>query len=90
VVGLPQCFLSGGILICRIGYINAQYGLQHESLLIRSFADLEVGFQFAEIKPVTSYGFRSFNAQVARWKLPGPAVALTYDYKGTIYYGFPW
>jgi len=49
-----------------------------------------VGFQFAEIKPLTNYGFRSFNRQVARWKLPGPVDALTYDYQGNIYYGFPW
>jgi hypothetical protein len=48
------------------------------------------GFQYAEIKPLTDYGFRSFNAQVARWKLDGPVHVFTYDYQGNIYYGFPW
>jgi hypothetical protein len=54
-------------------------------------ADAELtGFQYAEIKPLTDYGFRSFNTQVARWKLDGPVHVFTYDYQGNIYYGFPW
>jgi hypothetical protein len=50
----------------------------------------DFGFQFGEIKPATDYGFRTFNAQVARWKLPAPVQVITYDYQGNIYYGFPW
>ena len=48
------------------------------------------GFQYAELKPLTDYGFRSFNAQVFRWKLDGPVHVFTNDYQGNIYYGFPW
>ena|ERR1700733_8694168 len=47
-----------------------------------------VGFQFANIKPMTEYGYRSFSAQVARRKLPTSVLAITYDYNGNIYYGF--
>jgi hypothetical protein len=49
-----------------------------------------VGFRYAEIKPVSDYGFRSYTGQVARWKLPEPVLAITYDYQGNVYYGFPW
>lgn len=49
-----------------------------------------VGFRYAEIKPVSEYGFRTYTWQVARWKLPEPVLAITYDYHGNIYYGFPW
>lgn len=47
------------------------------------------GFRYAEIKPVTDSGFRTFNRQLARWKLSEPVLAITYDYDGNIYYGFP-
>jgi hypothetical protein len=50
----------------------------------------EAGFRYAEIKPVSDYGFRSYTEQVARWKLPEPVLAISYDYLGNIYYGFPW
>ena len=40
-----------------------------------------VGFRYAEIKPVSDYGFRSYNEQVARWNLPEPVLAITYDYQ---------
>ncbi|MGD0189407.1 MAG: hypothetical protein ABSD74_01565 [Rhizomicrobium sp.] len=49
----------------------------------------KLGFQFAEIKPLTNSGYSTFNAQVARWKLPDPVLPITYDYDGNIYYGFP-
>jgi hypothetical protein len=49
----------------------------------------KVGFRYAEIKPLTKYGIRSFAAQGARWKLPGPVQAISYDSKGNIYLGFP-
>ena len=49
-----------------------------------------IGFRFAEIKPTTNYGIASYSAQVARWKLPAPVQAISYDYEGNIYYGFPW
>ena len=48
------------------------------------------GFQYAEIKPLTDQGFRSFNTQVARWRLNGPVHVFTYDYQGNFYHGFPW
>jgi hypothetical protein len=51
---------------------------------------LKTGFRYTEIKPLTNYGFRSFNAQVARWRLNEPVHVFTYDYEGNIYYGFPW
>ena len=55
------------------------------------FGDADLtGFQYGEIKPLTDYGYRSFNTQVARWKLDGPVHVFTYDYQGNIYYGFPW
>lgn len=49
----------------------------------------DVGFKFAEIKALTDDGFRSFNTQIARWKLSDSVLAITYDYEGNIYYGFP-
>jgi hypothetical protein len=47
------------------------------------------GFQLAEIKPMTNSGFRSFRAQVARGKLADHGLAITYNAKGDIFYGFP-
>ncbi|HEX4157604.1 MAG TPA: hypothetical protein VHY79_03950 [Rhizomicrobium sp.] len=49
-----------------------------------------VGFRYAEIKPLSNSGFSRFKGQVARWKKPAPVLAITYDYDGNIYYGFPW
>jgi hypothetical protein len=49
----------------------------------------QVGFRFAEIKPLTKSGISKFNAQVARWKLPGLVQAISYDPRGNIYNGFP-
>ena len=48
-----------------------------------------VGFRFAEIRPMTKSGFRSFSAQVARGKLADDVLAITYNAKGDIFYGFP-
>jgi hypothetical protein len=46
------------------------------------------GFQYAQIKPMTEYGYRSFCAQIARRKFPAAVLAVTYDDEGNIYYGF--
>ena len=64
-------------------------GMKGVDIEIRAQFESIAGFQFAEIKPLTGSGFRTFIAQVGRWKLPGPVHAFTYDYKGYIYYGFP-
>ncbi len=49
----------------------------------------KVGFEYAEIKPLTKSGIRKFAEQVARWKLPSSVQAISYDSKGNIYLGFP-
>jgi len=47
----------------------------------------EVGYQFAEIKPLTRSGESTFNQQLQRWGV-GPVQAITYDAAGNVYYGF--
>jgi hypothetical protein len=53
-----------------------------------------VGFKYAEIKPNTESGQRSFNDQVQRWKdngkIPENATVqpITYDADGTVHLGF--
>lgn len=49
-----------------------------------------VGFRYAEIKPMSSSGLSRFKTQVTNiWNLEGQVQAITYDYDGNIYYGFP-
>jgi hypothetical protein len=49
-----------------------------------------VGFEFAEIKPLSRTGRTRFNDQVLNvWDLDGRVQAITYDKNGNIYYGFP-
>ena len=48
-----------------------------------------VGFRFAEIKPLSNAGFSRFKRQVTRWNLSAPVELITYDYEGSIYFGFP-
>jgi len=48
----------------------------------------QVGFQYGEIKPLTSSGEASFNRQVQNWALPAPVQAITYDSQGNVYRGF--
>jgi hypothetical protein len=49
-----------------------------------------VGFQYAEIKPLSRSGRSRFNNQVLNvWDLEGRVQAITYDKNGNIYYGFP-
>lgn len=47
-----------------------------------------VGYQFAEIKPLTLSGEAAFNRQLQRWGV-GPIQSITYDAAGRVYYGFP-
>lgn len=49
-----------------------------------------IGFDFAEIKPLSRSGRSRFNYQVLNvWDLEGRVQAITYDQNGNIYYGFP-
>jgi hypothetical protein len=49
-----------------------------------------VGFEYAEIKPLSRTGRSRFNNQVLNvWDLEGRVQAITYDEFGNIYYGFP-
>lgn len=49
-----------------------------------------VGFEFAEIKPLSRSGRARFNNQVLNvWDLEGRVQAITYDKNGNIYSGFP-
>ncbi len=68
---------------------NTAPGMKGVDIEVPTVSIAEVGFRYAEIKPLTKYGIRSFAAQVARWKLPGPVQAISYDSKGNIYLGFP-
>jgi hypothetical protein len=53
-------------------------------------AVLRLGFRYGEIKPLSPTGYSTFNDQVLNvWDLEGQVQAITYDYKGNIYYGFP-
>lgn len=47
----------------------------------------EVGFQYAEIKPLSPSGEATFNRQLQEWGV-GPVQAITYDAAGNVYYGF--
>jgi hypothetical protein len=47
----------------------------------------KVGYQYAEIKPLTPSGESSFNRQLQRWGV-GPVQPITYDAAGNVYYGF--
>jgi hypothetical protein len=98
---VPKTTTYGNLVSAQIGRL-VQNTSPNAAIILRTApgmkgVDIELqaegasvtGFQFAEIKPVTDYGFRSFNTQVARWKLPAPVHAFTYDYQGNIYYGFP-
>lgn len=50
----------------------------------------DVGFEYAEIKPLSRAGRSRFNHQVLNvWDLEGQVQAITYDKDGNIYYGFP-
>jgi len=50
----------------------------------------DVGFEFAEIKPLSRRGRSRFNNQVLNvWDLEGRAQPITYDRNGNIFYGFP-
>lgn len=50
----------------------------------------DVGFEFAEIKPLSRSGRSRFNNQVLNiWDLEGRVQPITYDENGNIYYGFP-
>jgi hypothetical protein len=49
-----------------------------------------VGFQHAEIKPLSRSGRSRLNYQELNvWDLAGQVQAITYDKNGNIYYGFP-
>jgi hypothetical protein len=49
-----------------------------------------VGFEYAEIKPLSRTGRSRFNNQVLNvWDLEGRVQATTYDKQGNIFYGFP-
>jgi hypothetical protein len=49
-----------------------------------------IGFEYAEIKPLSRTGRSRFNNQVLNiWDLEGRVQAITYDRNGNIYYGFP-
>ena len=48
----------------------------------------DVGFQFGEIKPLTTSGEGSFDRQVLNWNLPAPVQPITYDAFGNVYLGF--
>ena len=50
----------------------------------------DVGFEFAEIKPLSRSGRSRFNHQVLNiWDLEGRVQPITYDKNGNIFYGFP-
>jgi hypothetical protein len=50
----------------------------------------DVGFEYAEIKPLSRSGRSRFNNQVLNvWDLEGRVQAITYDKNGNIFYGFP-
>lgn len=50
----------------------------------------DLGFEYAEIKPLSRTGRSRFNNQVMNiWDLEGRVQAITYDKNGNIYYGFP-
>jgi hypothetical protein len=50
----------------------------------------QVGFQYAEIKPLSCSGRSRFNNQVLNvWDLEGRVQAIAYDKNGNIFYGFP-
>jgi hypothetical protein len=63
-------------------------GMKGVDIELRAMDAPVMGFQFADIKPMPEYGYRSFIAQVALRKLQASVLAITYDYKGNIYYGF--
>lgn len=49
-----------------------------------------VGFQYAEIKPLSRSSRSRLNYQEFNvWDLAGQVQAITYDKNGNIYYGFP-
>jgi hypothetical protein len=48
----------------------------------------QVGFQYAEIKPLSASGERRFNQQVLNWNLPENVQAITYDANGNVFLGF--
>ena len=50
----------------------------------------DVGFEYAEIKPLSRTGRSRFNNQVLNiWNLEGRVQPITYDKNGNIFYGFP-
>jgi hypothetical protein len=48
----------------------------------------QVGFQYAEIKPLSACGEARFNQQVLNWNYPEPVQAITYDASGNVFLGF--
>ena len=48
----------------------------------------QVGFQFAEIKPLSASGAARFNQQVLNWNLQSPVQAITYDANGNVFLRF--
>jgi hypothetical protein len=82
--GLVQKAAPNGSVILRI-----TSGTNGIDIAVRPEASAAIGFRLAEIKPMTNSGFRSFSAQVARRKLANDVLAITYNAKGDIFYGFP-
>ncbi len=49
----------------------------------------KVGFAFAEIKPLSASGLRTYKRQIRRWGLdPNQTQAITYDANGNLFFGF--
>lgn len=73
--------------------LNTDPGVAGPDMRVPENAISRLGFEYAEIKPLSRTGLSRFKNQVLNvWDLEGQVLPITYDYDGNIYYGFsgPW
>jgi len=68
---------------------NIRPGETGVDVIVPEEAASRVGFEYAEIKPLTPSGEASFMRQSENWRFsPGELEAITYDANGNVYLGF--
>ena len=69
--------------------LNTEPGVRNPDIIVPEGTISQLGFEYAEIKPLSNSGLTRFKYQVLNvWELEGKVLPITYDYDGNIYYGF--